>query len=567
MKLTLHDDCWEAAASQHADRALIAGLRWYKVHASNTRAYGVAERFPLCDVIYRPADPPGLSSLGAWMEHTEFRDVRLCAEAQVRVSDIRPRGNLWIEGINEPVLHTEAEAVWYGKLEALRSVLLGERGLHAVVGNFATGNPEPELFRLWLQTYIANGGRRDALIGIHEYGWRALAPAADEFNMLGHRRLARAAGSLASGFRWAVTECGMDKIQVGGQWVGGSWVEQRMTQAEYWRYLLAYSAELDKEPAVVCACIYSYGAPGNWEDWDMEGAAEFNGYLLDAIRATGPAAVSKWYAVTASDGLYLRSGAGKGYSILAGMSKGARVRVILQPAGDWWQVEFGALQGWCSRHYLAESSEPVRTDPPTASAAMLQLAPEYGIDPAIGLAVMRVEAGGVAFGKDGRMIIRFEPHILRPRVPAARFDEYYMIGVGGLAGWQGDGHRYRMGPGQPWQKFHGVQASEWQALAIARSIDDEAALRSISMGAGQVMGFNHRAAGHASARAMYDALNGSAVAQVRAMLDYCKSRGLIGALRSGDFLAFARAYNGSGQAERYARLIEQAARLNGWRPV
>lgn len=561
MKLTYHDDCWEAASVPVVDEALQAGIRWLKVHGDPVRAYAVAEKYPTTDVIYRPVDPPGLAALGDWMGHVEFRDIRACAEAQTRVGDIRPRGNLWVEGINEPVLHNETEAVWFGKVEALRSVLMAERGLKVVVGNFATGNPEPALFRLWLQTYIAHGGRRDALLGIHEYGWRGLAPAADEYNMLGHRRLIRESGGIAAGFRWAVTECGMDLIKVGDQWVGGSWTDQRMTEAEYWAYLLAYSAELDRDPAVVCACVYTWGAPARWKGYELENAREFNRLMLDAIKSHSDDPES--YQTT--DALRLRSGPSTAHKILLVMPKGSAVDVH-EKGGLWWRVQYGDTWGWCSSQYLkpwTAPAEPPRQ--PTPAEAMAQLAPQYELDPAIAMAVMRVEAGGAAFGKDGRMIIRFEPHVFLGQLrDVPRFDLHFDIGVGGVAAWQGGGHRFRVGPDAPWQAFHGVQAKEWEALTVARSLNDEAALRSISMGAGQVMGFNHRAVGYTSARAMFDALGVSSLAQVRAMLDYCKSRGILGALRTGDFLTFARAYNGAGQAEHYARLIEQAAKLNGW---
>lgn len=562
MKLTYHDDCWDAASTPWADRALRAGLRWYKVHADPNRARGVASAFPDCDVIYRPADPPGLGSLSSWMEHSEFKDVTMAAAAMVRLGDVGPSPNIWVEGINEPVLTTDLDAIWYGKLEALRSIGLAAKGLRAVVGNFATGNPEPDLWVMWLQAYLAAGGRRDVLHGIHEYGWRELAPASDEANMLGHRRLVRASRGLASGLRWAITECGMDRIRVGEQWVGGSWVDQGMSQAEYWDYLMAYNAELELERDVVCACVYTWGAPSNWKDYDMEGKDDFNRLMLSAIEADK---APVWYAVTTAAGLNLRGGPGTTYPILKAMPKGTLVQLI-EKSGMWFHVQWGQYNGWCSSAYLAVSDVPApRPEPETAAAAMLRLAPSYGLDPAVGLAVMRVEAGGVAFGKDGRMILRFEPHVYRPRLNNAEwFNVHFQIGVGGVAGWVGEGHRFRVGLTYPWRTFHGQQATEWEALTVARTLGDEAALQSISMGAGQVMGFNHRAVGYPSARAMFDALKDSAEAQVRAMLDYCRSRGLIGALRVGDFLAFARGYNGSGQAERYAKLIEQAAKLNGW---
>ncbi len=351
MKLTYHDDCWEAASTPWADRALRAGLRWYKVHADPNRARGVASAFPDCDVIYRPADPPGLGSLSSWMEHSEFKDVTAAAAAMVRLGDVGPSPNIWVEGINEPVLSTDLDAIWYGKLEALRSIGMAAKGLRAVVGNFATGNPEPDLWVMWLQTYLAAGGRRDVLHGIHEYGWRELAPASDEANMLGHRRLVRASRGLASGLRWAITECGMDRIRVGEQWVGGSWVDQGMSQAEYWDYLLAYNAELERERDVVCACVYTWGAPANWKGYDMEGKDDFNERMLASISDT-----TDWtHTVSSQKGLNVRTEPDyNAIKAAPAMVNGQRVRVIGWSDGKEWALINYPAAGWCFAANLKE---------------------------------------------------------------------------------------------------------------------------------------------------------------------------------------------------------------------
>jgi len=288
-------------------------------------------------------------------------------------------------------------------------------------------------------------------------------------------------------------------------------------------------------------------------------------YLVDV-----PKVVVKPYKVNAARGLYLRASAIKTAAPLALMPNGSPVKVQGQPDGEYWPITYGTanVSGWASRFYLVPDTAPVvePTKPVAVSGmqAIADLAPQYGIHPAVAMAVLRIESGGTAFAADGRMIVRLEAHILSRYLPWGTFARYFAYGVGGLAAWVGDGHRVRTGPAAPWTVYHGKQATEWAALTLARGLSEEAALLSTSLGAAQVMGFNHKAVGYASALEMHDAFTVSGHAQVKAMLDYCKHRGLVPALQRGDFLAFATGYNGTEQAARYARLMAQAAKLNGW---
>jgi len=448
---------------------------------------------------------------------------------------------------------------WYGRFDYRLAQLAHAHGLTLVLGNPAVGCWEVEYLQYW------EGGLRacrefGAYYGGHYYGpldkWHALKFVEDlkSFAACGYPDI-----------RIIGTEGGAERVAGGKPW--------RDQYGSVSRYILEWvhplEVEARKYPGLIGLALFTLGtADPQWEKYDVAGE-EFPQAMATLSRILGDIpTVPLWYEVRNPDGLRLRKGPGTTHAILEVMDKGTRVRVLERPAGVWWQVQRGAVVGWCSSEYL----KPATAEPPpmvaeSAAQAMARIAPEYGIDPAVGLAVMRVEAGGVAWGKDGRMIVRLEAHVLSWYLTRDLFARHFAYGVGGLAHWQGDGHRYRLGLSEPWLPYHGVQASEWKALQVARSLSDESALKAISMGAGQVMGFNHRGAGYPTARAMFDALSVSAAAQVRAMLDYCKGRSLIGALQRGDFLAFARGYNGSAQAERYARLIEQAARLNGWRPA
>lgn len=147
-----------------------------------------------------------------------------------------------------------------------------------------------------------------------------------------------------------------------------------------------------------------------------------------------------------------------------------------------------------------------------------KLAAERGIPEAVALAIFNIESGGQAFGKDGRMIIRFEPHIFR-----------------------------NYSGGKDVAVLRTGQAGEWDNYTRAAALDPEAAMKSISMGAAQIMGFNHKMVGFNTVKDMFDTFSASEPAQIKGFFDFVKAAGLESAARTGDFLTFARGYNGAGQ--------------------
>ncbi|MCS7061536.1 MAG: N-acetylmuramidase family protein [Anaerolineae bacterium] len=184
------------------------------------------------------------------------------------------------------------------------------------------------------------------------------------------------------------------------------------------------------------------------------------------------------------------------------------------------------------------------------------LAASIGIEPAVAVAVVAVESGGRGFGADGRMIIRFENHVfwsLWGRNNATAFNALFTFNSD--VTWQG--HKFRVNPNAPWQDVHtGNQSSEWDAFNVAATLNANAAKRSISMGLPQIMGFNHQRIGYDTVEAMFDAFSADERWQVLGMFAFIVSNpALPAALRQGDFVAFARGYNGPAQANFYANLI------------
>jgi hypothetical protein len=97
----------------------------------------------------------------------------------------------------------------------------------------------------------------------------------------------------------------------------------------------------------------------------------------------------------------------------------------------------------------------------------------------------------------------------------------------------------------------------------------EPVLKSASWGVGQIMGFNHQAAGYASATRMVQAMRKSEDAQLIAMARFLSNHGLTKFLLTADWAGFAKRYNGpSYWRNRYdVKLAEQYHRLaNGSLP-
>lgn len=354
MKLTTHDACWDAAASPWSDRALQAGARWVKVIDDPARAYAVAKAYPGCQVIYRKVMPRDIEQLSDIRRHPEFGDAQACAEMLIRLTDVRAAPNLWIEGANEIKLATLDDALWYGRVEALRARLLFGMGMHAIIGNFATGNPTIDLFKAFITAFMQWGGQAGTvLLGQHEYGAIDVRAINDGHNLLRHRQLR----AYAPGFGWAITECGLDRIMIGGQYVGGGWRKEgaAIDQGAYWRYMLDFNAELERDPEVKCACIFTYGDTSSWKDYEMNDANEFNAQLIDAIKADGAAAQPKpdcnrtdvpdnWtHQVEGVQGLNVRSepkvSTPSAANVICAMPNGKQVRAIRR-VGDWMQIDW-----------------------------------------------------------------------------------------------------------------------------------------------------------------------------------------------------------------------------------
>lgn len=178
-------------------------------------------------------------------------------------------------------------------------------------------------------------------------------------------------------------------------------------------------------------------------------------------------------------------------------------------------------------------------------------AQELGVEVAVIKAVAKVEApkGGFIDGTD-RPRILFEAHKFWERLEAHGIDpELYEEGNEDVLcqTWNEARQHYKGG------------LSEHLRLEKASKIHLSAALESASWGKFQIMGFNWKQLGYESVQTFVSKMYESEGAQLDAFIRYIKANGLAEALRSHDWRAFARGYNGKAyEANQYHTKLAEA---------
>jgi N-acetylmuramidase len=191
------------------------------------------------------------------------------------------------------------------------------------------------------------------------------------------------------------------------------------------------------------------------------------------------------------------------------------------------------------------------------------LARACGIKSKAALAVWLVESGGYSFLR-GKPVLRFEVHKLWQHwgsQNAVEFEQHFQFGGhNGVEGKSWQNHQWRGTVSDAWRKVHaGSQESEYEVFKLAtRLAGRENACLSASFGGPQILGSNHAVIGYGSAAALFEAFAKSERWQVLGFFDFVQAKELLGALAAEDWLAFARVYNGEGNATVYADRIKQA---------
>jgi len=177
------------------------------------------------------------------------------------------------------------------------------------------------------------------------------------------------------------------------------------------------------------------------------------------------------------------------------------------------------------------------------------------------MSIVNVEAGLQGLQEGGRPTIRFEAHVFNAQLKKHGIQEAHgKWGASTLVGRNVDG-----------VSCEGGQGAEQACFAKALSINKEAAYESISMGLGQIMGFNSSLVGFSSAEDMYNhfsAGGGGEPEQIRAMFKLIERvPAQLKAARNKDFGAFAQAYNGAkvgtAKNEQYTAALRKSYLING----
>jgi murein L,D-transpeptidase YcbB/YkuD len=151
-------------------------------------------------------------------------------------------------------------------------------------------------------------------------------------------------------------------------------------------------------------------------------------------------------------------------------------------------------------------------------------AEQLGINVALMRAVAITEGSGKYYDENG-VLSRFEPH----HMPGSALNWRQSLKIG--------------------------RTERRRQFMAAHTSQPKAALRASSWGAYQIMGFNHAKCGYPHAHSMVQSMAHSADNQTNCFIAFVTSANLATHLRSGDLLAFATGYNGSGQARVYADKI------------
>jgi len=165
-----------------------------------------------------------------------------------------------------------------------------------------------------------------------------------------------------------------------------------------------------------------------------------------------------------------------------------------------------------------------------------------GCDVAAVRAVTAVESSGQGFLADGRLVLRFEPHIFS-RYTKGLFDEAYP-------------HLSypRWVTGYPKSINH-----SYELFREAVSLSPYYAGLSCSYGLFQVMGFNFTTCGCKTFKEFYQKMEESEASQLLLFCRYVQLAGLDDELRDHRWASFARAWNGAlYQRNRYDQKLAQA---------
>lgn len=160
-------------------------------------------------------------------------------------------------------------------------------------------------------------------------------------------------------------------------------------------------------------------------------------------------------------------------------------------------------------------------------------------------AVASVESSGKGFTKDGEPVILFEGHVFWKELIKKGINPHDHLEGNEDILYQRWTRKHYGNTGS----FEGNQKEEQKRLAKACKIDKEAALRSASWGAFQVMGNNAESLGYKDVFEFFYQMKIGELQHLQSFIRFVKHNGLVSHLRSKDWARFARGYNGRSYAK------------------
>lgn len=258
--------------------------------------------------------------------------------------------------------------------------------------------------------------------------------------------------------------------------------------------------------------------------------------------------------VIALDGLNVRSGPGIDYHKVSAIPYGTRVD-IYQSANGWHDIG----DGWVFAAYIGktmpETPDKDYDEKPEISLLIENFSRIFNVDKNVVRAIFKVESGGRAFDDNGRMIIRFENHLFNQFFANQdTYDKHFRHGEP-----RHENHFWRGNTNGEWIAFHGNQDREWEVFEFAYKLNSEAAIKSISMGMGQIMGFNAGTLGYGSPQEMFDNFKKNEVSQVLGFFGYLYNKeGMLEAIKNKDWNRIGALYNGAEAAGiKYKNVYDQ----------
>lgn len=166
-----------------------------------------------------------------------------------------------------------------------------------------------------------------------------------------------------------------------------------------------------------------------------------------------------------------------------------------------------------------------------------------GVEPCALSAVVQVESNGNGFLPNGKPKILFEPHVFWKELVKINYSPSQLLLREDVKAIHGDINDILYKKWKP-RSYGAGGENQWNRLDRAAKINEEAALCSASWGLFQIMGFNHKLCGYVSVYDMVRDMSAGYVGQFRALHQFLTGAQLLNKLKTKNWKAFARGYNG-----------------------